>query len=213
MTMNRREFAAAGAALLGAPLAAWAQKPPQDGTDYRTLERRVPVEAPEGKIEVIEFFWYSCPHCYRFEPKLVSWSKRQPPDVVLRRVPAAFRDDMVPQQRLFYTLEAMGVLDEMHPKVYESIHFSNEPTHSGPGFLAFAQKNGLDIPKFTELYQSMGVSAKARRAVQLQQAYRVEGVPAMGVAGRWLTDGDMAGSVDRALLVTDFLVGEARKAK
>src|SRR5687768_17298611 len=115
--MDRREFSAglasvAGAGLLGgAPSLAWAQKKPEEGKEYRKLDKVVPVEAPPGKIEVIEFFWYSCPHCNAFEPKLVSWIKSAPADVVIKRVPVAFRDDFVPQQRLFYALEAMGKLD------------------------------------------------------------------------------------------------------
>ena len=215
--MNRREFSAGaacvlGAAALGLPGLAFAQRKPEDGRDFRALDKRVAVEAPAGKIEVIEFFWYSCPHCNAFEPKLVSWIRRQPADVVVRRVPVAFRDDFVPQQRLFYTLEALGKLDELHSKVFEAIHVQRQPTNREDSILAFAEKNGLDRAKFQELYNSFGISAKARRAAQLQDAYGVEGVPAIGVAGRWYTDATMAGNMDRALQVTDHLVAEARKA-
>ena len=126
--MNRREFSAGAAcvvaaAALGLPAFAQAQiKKPEEGGDYRTLDKRVAVEAPQGKIEVIEFFWYNCPHCNAFEPKLDAWTRKLPPDVVLKRVPVAFRDDFVPQQRLYYTLEAMGKLEELHAKVFNTIH-------------------------------------------------------------------------------------------
>jgi thiol:disulfide interchange protein DsbA len=216
--MNRREFSAGAACLVGAAALGWpglvlAQRKMEEGKDYRALDKRVPVDTPAGKIEVIEFFWYSCPHCNAFEPKLVSWIKSAPADVVVRRVPVAFRDDFVPQQRLFYTLEAMGKLDELHHKVFEAIHVRKEPMNREDLILAFAEKNGLDKAKVAETYNSFSVQTKARRATQLQDAYKVEGVPAIGVAGRYYTDGTMAGTIERALQVTDFLVAEARKAK
>ncbi|MGE0499153.1 MAG: thiol:disulfide interchange protein DsbA/DsbL, partial [Ramlibacter sp.] len=120
--MKRREFSLSAAATLavsGLALPAHAQKKPEEGTEYLALDKAVPVEAPRGKVEVIEFFWYNCPHCNAFEPKLESWIKKLPSDVVMKRVPVAFRDDFVPQQRLFYTLEAMGKLDELHGKVFK----------------------------------------------------------------------------------------------
>jgi thiol:disulfide interchange protein DsbA len=217
--MNRREFSAAGAIVLGAaalglPGLSFAQRRPEDGKDYRTLDKKVAVEAPPGKIELIEFFWYSCPHCYAFEPQLNAWLKTKlPPDVSFRRVPVAFRDDFVPQQRLYYTLEAMGKVDELHSKVFEAIHQKREPTNKEDAILAFAEKNGLDRAKFQELYNSFSVSTKARRAKQLQDQYQVDGVPAMGIAGRYYTDGTLAGNMNRALQVVDYLVAEARRAK
>jgi thiol:disulfide interchange protein DsbA len=214
--MNRREFSAGTACVAAAGLMGWpglvlAQKKPEDGTEYRSMDKRIPVEAPAGKIEVIEFFWYSCPHCNAFEPKLVSWIKRQGPDVVVKRVPVAFRDDFVPQQRLFYTLEALGKLDDLHHKVFEAIHVQKNPLNREDIIAAFAEKNGVDKAKFVELYNSFSVQTKTRRASQLQDAYKIEGVPALGIAGRYYTDGTMAGNMDRALQVTDYLVAELRK--
>ena len=217
--MNRREFSVAAACTvaltsLGVPGSVLAQgRRPDEGADYYILEKRVAVEAPAGKIEVIEFFWYSCPHCNAFEPKLVNWIKKQPADVFVRRVPVAFRDDFVPQQRLYYTLEAMGKLDELHPKVFHTIHAEKQAIDKEAGILAWAEQNGLDKARFQELYNSFTVQTKARRATQLQDAYKVQGVPALGVAGRYYTDGTLAGTMDRALLVTDHLVAEARKSK
>jgi thiol:disulfide interchange protein DsbA len=215
--MHRREFCAASAAA-AAGLVAWpggalAQRRPQEGKDYRALESRAPVEAPAGKIEVVEFFWYSCPHCNAFEPKLVAWSGKLPADVVLRRVPVAFRDDFVPQQRLFYALEALGKVKELHGKVFEEIHQNRQPTHREDLIVAFAERNGLDSAKFRAIYNSPEVQQKAQAARQLQDAYGVDGVPAMGVAGRFYVDGEMAGNLDRILPVVDYLAGEVRKAK
>jgi len=213
--MKRRDFALGGAAalaVLSQPRLALAQfSAPQDGVEYMTLSKRVPVDAPQGKIEVIEFFWYNCPHCNAFEPMLQAWVKQLPADVSLRRIPVAFRDQMVPQQRLFYTLEAMGKVDQLHGKVFEAIHKEQLNLTSEPGILEWAAKQGLDTQKFQELYRSYAVSSKARRAAEVQDMYQVDGVPALGIAGRWYTDGSLAGNMKRALQVTDHLIAQARK--
>jgi len=217
--MKRREFSAGAACILGAgalglPLSVFAQgKKPEDGAEYLTLEKRVNVDAPPGKIEVIEFFWYSCPHCNAFEPKLEAWIKKLPADVVIKRVPVAFRDDFVPQQRLFYTLEAMGKLDQLHNKVFQAIHGERQPLQRAEQIVEWAEKQGLDKAKFSELYASFSVSSKARRATQLQEQFKVSGVPALGIAGRWYTDGELARNMDRALQVADHLIADARKSK
>ena len=214
--MNRREFSAGaacvvGAAALGMPGLVLAQGAPREGKDYKVLDKLVPTDAGAGKIEVIEFFWYSCPHCYAFEPKLVSWLKKAPQDVSFRRVPVAFRDDFVPQQRLYYALEAMGKLEDVHQKVFDAIHKDRQQLNREELILAFAEKNGLDRAKFQELYNSFSVSTKARRAKQLQDLYKVEGVPALGIAGRYYTDATLSGNMDRAVQVAEFLIAEARR--
>ena len=217
--MNRRKFSVGAAcslalASLGLPGSLLAQaRKPEAGVEFLTLETRVPVEAPAGKVEVIEFFWYSCPHCNAFEPKLASWLKRSPPEVAFRRVPVAFRDDFVPQQRLFYTLEAMGKLDELHAKVFHAIHTEHQSIDKESTIVAWAEKNGLDRTKFLEIYNSFSVQTKARRATQLQDAYKVQGVPAIGIAGHYYTDGTLASTMDRALQVTEYLVAEVRKSR
>jgi thiol:disulfide interchange protein DsbA len=119
----------------------------------------------------------------------------------------------VPQQRLFYTLEALGKVDEMQAKVFKAIHVDKQPTAKEDQILAWAEANGFDKAKFKEIYNSFAVSTKARKASQLQDAFKVEGVPALGIAGRWYTDGSMAGNMQRALQVTEYLIAEARKSK
>jgi thiol:disulfide interchange protein DsbA len=142
---------------------------------------------------------------------LQSWVKRLPADVSLRRIPVAFRDEMVPQQRLFYTLESLGKVDELHGKVFEAIHKERVDLTREAGILEWVAKQGLDPQKFQELYRSFAVSSKARRATEVQDLYQVQGVPAMGIAGRWYTDGSLTGNMQRALQVTDHLIAEARK--
>ncbi|MBG9389265.1 thiol:disulfide interchange protein DsbA/DsbL [Caenimonas aquaedulcis] len=216
--MNRREFSQGAACMaaamaLGLPGAVFGQaRRPDDGSEYLTLAKRVNVDAPPGKIEVVDFFWYNCPHCNAFEPSLVAWMKKLPDDVVVKRVPVAFREEMVFQQRLYYTLEAMNRLD-LHGKVFNSIHTEHVPVHQPAFILEWAGKQGLDKARFQEIYGSFGVTGKVRRAIELADAYKVAAVPALGVAGRYYTDGDLAQNMDRALQVVDYLIAESRKAR
>ena len=220
--MQRREFsisavtatASAVATSLGFSGVALAQaKVPQDGTDYLTLDKAAPTEAPAGKIEVVEFFWYSCPHCNDFEPRLESWIKKIPKDVAIRRVPVSFRPDFEPQQRLYYVLESMGKVDEMQMKVFNAIHLERQPLTNGDQITAWVEKHGINKAKFVDAYNSFPIVTKVRKATQLQDQYKVQGVPALGIAGRFYTDGTQAGTMERALGVTDYLVGMVRKSK
>lgn len=215
--MKRRDFSLAAATVavpgltgLGNAVAQGAK--PQAGKDYNVLDKRVPMDVTAGKVEVVEFFWYSCPHCNAFEPTLEAWVKAAPKDVSFKRVPVAFRDDFAPQQRLFYTLEAMNKVDELHRKVFHAVHMERQALNKDDAIIAWAEKQGLDKAKFTEVFRSFTVASKLRRAAQLQDAFKVEGVPALGIAGRYYTDGSMAGSMERALKVTDHLIAEARKS-
>ena len=216
MRMNRRQFShSAAAAAVAASVAyapgAWAQgKRPQDGAEFQSLSTRAEVEAPAGKIEVVEFFWYNCPHCNHFEPLLENWVKTLPKDVAFRRVPVAFQDSFVPQQRLYYALEAMGLVDKLQVKVFTAIHVEKVNLSQTDGIVEWVGKQGVDKAKFLQQYNSFSVAAKASRATNLQNAYRIEGVPALGVAGRYITDGTMSGSMERAIEVVNFLVGEVR---
>ena len=218
--MQRREFsqaalAAASATTLAAlPLGVQAQgKPPAEGKDYLLLSKPAPTEAPAGQIEVVEFFWYSCPHCNEFEPQLEAWAAKAPKDVSLRRVPVSFRPDFEPQQRLYYVLEALGKVASLHKKVFYAIHVEKQTLNTADLVSAWAQKQGIDKAKFTELYNSFPVNMKTRKATQLQEAFMVDGVPALGVDGRYYTSGSLAGTMVRALTVTDHVLTLARKTK
>ena len=218
--MQRREFsqaalAAASAGTLAAlPLGVQAQgKPPAEGKDYLLLSKPAPSEAPAGQIEVVEFFWYSCPHCNEFEPQLEAWAAKAPKDVSLRRVPVSFRPDFEPQQRLYYVLEALGKVAALHKKVFYAIHVEKQTLNTADLVTAWAQKQGIDKAKFTELYNSFPVNMKTRKATQLQEAFMVDGVPALGVDGRYYTSGSLAGTMVRALTVTDHVLTLVRKTK
>jgi thiol:disulfide interchange protein DsbA len=220
--IKRREFSLAGSAALVAGLAgglghvslAQAQAgTPSVGVDYQRLDKPAPVDTPAGKIEVIEFFWYSCPHCNAFEPTLEAWIKRAPQDVVIKRVPVGFRPDFVPQQRLFFAIEAMGLVEKLHAKVFHAIHVERQRLDTPETIADWVVKQGVDKSKFMEQFNSFSVASKQKRAVQLQDAYRVEGVPALGIAGRYYTDGTLGKGMERALKVTEYLIDEVRKGR
>jgi thiol:disulfide interchange protein DsbA len=220
--MKRRDFslAAVSAAISGLslPLSSQAQGPapakkPVEGTDYLSLDKRVPTDVGAGKIELIEFFWYSCPHCNAFEPQFAAWKKAAPKDVVVQRVPVRFRDDFEAQQRAYYVFEALNMVDVMHGKLFNAIHNERQQLNTAPALAAWADKNGLPEKKFMETFVSFGVASKARRATQLQEAFKVQGVPALGIAGRFYTDGSLTQTMDRALQVADYLLGEVRRGR
>jgi len=211
--MKRREFSLALAASTMASTPAWAQNAFKSGKDYLTLDKPVATEAGNGKIEVIEFFWYSCPHCNAFEPAFERWVKAAPKDVVVRRVHVAFRPDFEPQQRLYYTLEAMGLLDTVHAKVFHAVHVERLPLNTDALIQSWVEKQGVEGKKFAETARSFGVASKVKRAVQLQNEFRVEGVPSLGIAGRYYTDGSLAGSMERALKVAEYLLAQARQPR
>lgn len=217
--MQRRDFFA-GVGSLVAVTSAWSPmqvlaqaKAPQAGTDFIKLDKPVPVEAPTGKVEVVEFFGYFCPHCNAFEPTLAAWLSKLPKDVAFKRVPVAFTDESVPQQRLFYALEAMGLVEKLHARVFATIHVEKQGLNKADAIIDWAVKQGLDKAKFVEHFNSFNTYKLATKAKQLANAYQIEGVPALGVAGRYITDGSMAKNMERALQITDFLVAQARSAR
>ena len=216
--MKRRDFSlAAAATVAGLPLAAQAQGPaaakPVEGKDYLSLDKRVPTDVGTGKIEVLEFFWYSCPHCHSFEPQFAAWVKAAPKDVVVQRVPVRFRDDFEAQQRAYYVFESLNMVDAMHGKLFQAIHTERQQLNNAQALAAWANKNGLPEKKFMDTFNSFGVATKSRRATQLQDAFKVQGVPALGIAGRFYTDGGLAQTMDRALQVADYLIGEVRRGR
>lgn len=215
--MKRRDFSAhlvtlgLGTAALSAGLPAQAQGGPVEGTHYVRLGTPAPVTAPAGKIEVIEFFWYGCPHCSAFEPALDAWSKKLPADVAFRRVPVAFRDIYMPHQQIFYALEALGKVEAMHRRVFYAIHSDRQRLEKADDIAAFMEKNGIPRAQFLEVFNSFSVQTKSKQATRLAEAYKIDGVPALGIHGRFFTSGTLAGSPEKALQVSDYLIQSLRK--
>jgi thiol:disulfide interchange protein DsbA len=211
--MNRRRFAirlAATVAVSGLTLAARAQGAPVEGRDYARLAQPLAMPAT-GKVEVVEFFGYWCPHCNNFEPTLDAWSRKLPPDVAFRRVPVAFSAPQEPYARIYFTLEAMGLLEQMHRKVFTAIHVQHQHLEKDSEILAFMTANGIDGTKFSETYKSFTVASKFKQARQLADAYRIDSVPTLGIHGRFFTSPSLAGGADQALRVTDQLIQRARQ--
>lgn len=186
--------------------AAFAQTEPVAGRDFRAVNPAQPVEAPAGRVEVLEFFAYWCPHCHSLEPELADWKKRQPPEVVFRREHVSFRETRI--QQLHYALVALGKADELSARVFSAIHVDRVRLEAPQ---KMAEVLGLDPKQFTEVYDSFSVRTRARRGAQISEAYAIEGVPAIAVAGKYLTAPSMAGSNAAALRVVDWLVARERK--
>ena len=166
---------------------------PVNGTDYRTLDKAQQTDSGK-KVEVTEFFWYSCPHCEAFDPALGAWVKKNADKIVFKRVPVAFRDSFIPQQKLYYTIEALGLVDSLHPRVFRAIHVERQMLDTDKQILDFIAKQGIDVKKFTETYNSFGVQTKVSRATQLQAAYKVDGVPMIAIDGRYVTSPSIVGA-------------------
>ena len=211
--MNRKEFlslAAVGAAAVAMPaLPAWAQG--GEAAKFRTLKTPAPTDAEAGKIEVIEFFWFGCPHCYSLEPLISAWSKKLPPDVVFRRQHVPFRE--VKHQQLYFTLQAMGQDGEkVLTAVFNAIHQQRKRMLDPKEMTEVLATVGVDAKAFNDAFASFGVRTRQQRANKLAEAYDLDGVPALGVNGKYLTAPSLAGSNEAALRVVDDLIARERKA-
>jgi len=195
---------------------AWAQAgTPVEGHDYKILNP--PVPTPAGKIEVVEFFWYACPHCYVFDPALRQWLARLPADASFRREHVAFNALQRPHQRLFYTLEAIGQEARWHEQVLEAFHQQRVNYEDPEGVLKLMASLGADMAKVRQAWDSFGVQSRCAQANRLTQAYNFEGVPALAVGGRFVTApymvpdaGDELAQGRRALAIADHLLELAR---
>ncbi len=215
--MNRREFSLQTAAVIGsagvlASSQALAQGGPIEGTHYVRLNQPAPVSAPAGKVEVVEFFWYGCPHCFHFEPFVESWASKLPADVAFRRIPVAFREKPFGvHQQLYFAIESLGLLDTLHPRVFKAMHEERQRLDTPEAIGDFVAKHGVDRARFMGVFQSFAVQTKCRQARELTDAYRIDGVPALGIGGRFYTSISLNGNPTRTLATTDFLIGRARR--
>jgi|SRR5690242_7082394 protein dithiol oxidoreductase (disulfide-forming) len=193
----------------------YAQGSPAEGDDYIELKPPQSVESP-NRVEVIEFFWYRCPHCYALEPDLEAWVKRLPRDVQFKRVPGILNDDWAVDARVFYALEAIGEVDRLHRPLFDAIHAkggANDQRLHGGAFgkwvVDWLSAQKVDMAKYDAALHSFTVESKLRRAAQMARSYRVDGVPALAVQGRYLV---FAKTAPKAMLDNaDFFIGEARK--
>ena len=215
--MKRRELSLrlAGVAALAAlglrPGDAAAQGKFVEGKDYAAL--KTPVSLPRsGRVEVVEFFWYGCPHCFAFEPVLEPWAAQLPPDVHFRRVAYGFDEALREvHQRVYYTWEALDVVGTMHTRTFERFHTQHKPINTEADMLAFAGESGLDVAKVKAAWNGFSMPVKLRQVRDFCESYGVDFVPQIGVQGRYLTAPSMAGDGPKALAATDSLIALVRK--
>ena len=188
---------------VAAPVAAF------EGHDYATVASPQPV-ATGKKIEVLEFFWYRCPHCFQLEPSLHKWMKTLPKDAQIRRVPAVFRDDWMPAAKLYYSLEQMGQLDRLNSKVFDAYNLDrinlDDPAVLGP----WLAKQGVDRTRFEAIYSSFSTQSKAMQGSRLATTYAITGVPTFIVDGKYMTAQSMTQTEPRLYEVLDQLIVKAR---
>jgi len=189
-------IAAAGAAL--------AQMP------FKVINPAQPTEP--DKIEVIEFFWYGCPHCYHLEPVIGAWEKGLQKDVVFKRVPAT-SGGWQSLAQMFYTIEAMGLQEQLHTKIFEAIHRDKVNLANAKIRDEWLQKQGVDPKKYADVEKSFSVVTKLQRAKQLAEAYKVDSVPQIVVNGKFLVNAESAGGQDRMIPAVDSAIAIARRDK
>jgi protein dithiol oxidoreductase (disulfide-forming) len=211
--VRRRQFslraagAAAGFVLAGVSGRVGAQAGgPVEGRDFTQLARPVAVNA-DGKIHVSEFFWYGCPHCAIFEPNLDYWASQLPADVAFSRVPVAFNARAQVHQRIYYTWEALGVVQAMHMKTFLRFNVHRKPVDNLDDLLAFAQESGLDAAKVRAAWNSFSVQTRCQEAIRLTQEYDIAQTPEMAIQGRFTAAGPPA----KLLATTDWLVKRLRQ--
>lgn len=216
---RRAVLGAAGAAGLAAvvPLAlrqgdVQAQAALREGRDYRTLTPPQPVESGQ-RIEVLEFFQYSCPHCFTFNPDLEKWRKAAGNDVDYRRIPINWDNSTLNHTKLYYALESLGKLDSMHEKVFSAIHVGKRRLLDPAEMAEFVANNGIDKKQFTDAFNSFTVATKANRAGQIWRAYKIDGTPALAVDGKWVTAPSMVGTREGGIAALTALVQRARQER
>jgi thiol:disulfide interchange protein DsbA len=180
------------------------------GKEYGILNPAQPTEGG-GKVEVTEFFWYGCGHCYTLEPHLEKWAASAPKDVVFRRVPAIPSESWAQTAVIFYALEAMGELDKYHRKVFDAIHKDNVNLNNRRFRDEWLARQGVNLAKFLEVEKSFSVVTKLNRAKQLTAAYKVDGVPMLFVNGKYVTSSTHAGGdPSKVMAIVDQLIAMAR---
>jgi len=180
-----------------------------EGTHYKKLQQQ-PTDSGD-KIEVLEFFWYGCSHCFSFEPFIKSWEKTKPANVEFIRVPAIFRPDWEVQARAYYALSNMGVIEDVHGKIFEAINKGKKRLNKIELMADFVEKNGVNRKEFIKEYNSFSVDGMVRKAKKKQKAYKIQGVPSVAINGKYLTGGSMAGSYDNLIKVINHLIEKESK--
>lgn len=178
------------------------------GEDYKVITPQ--LETSSGKqIEILEFFWYGCPHCYQFEPHVKKWKESKPANVNFVRVPVVFRPSWKVHARMYYALEELGQLDKLHEKVFEELHVNKKGKRALENINAvtdFVVSHGVDRKAFTDAYNSFSVDSKVRKSIKLSKDYGITGVPTVGVNGKYSVNGPMAKTYENLVRILDDLI-------
>lgn len=207
----KRMFAIFSFVLLLAPTAAVAF---DEGVDYLKVSPAQRTDVKPGQIEVLEFFWYRCPHCYHLEPELNAWKKKLPRNVVFKRVPGILNEKWAPLAHAFYALEAVGKLEPLHGEMFRAIHDQGIDLNNPDILFKWAAGKGVDAGQLSAAYNSFGVASKVNWALQTTQSYKLTGVPAFSVNGKYVTSAYMTGSNPKLFEALDALIameGKTRK--
>ena len=210
MNRTRRTLLAVIAAA-AAPVPAALRAQPGGDAGYSVLSNPLPVENP-SKIEVAEFFWYGCPHCYTLEPLIEEWIPKLPADAYFRRIPAVFNERWALDASIFYTFESLGVLAKLHRPFYDAIHRDHLRTDNVAALNEWLGRNGVDAKKFDEAMKSFGVQSKVRRAAQFSSASKIDGTPAFMVQGRYTISAEQGGTRSGMLTNAERLFPLVRKS-
>ncbi len=183
--------------------------PMVNAADYRTIDSSG-IQGDSGDILVTEFFWYGCPHCYRFAPLIEEWQQSKPDDVEFRHIPAVLSERWALHGRAFFAAKALGVLDQFHWPMFQAMHEDGKRMRSEEEIGEFVNSLGLDGDEFIDAMNSLGVNTRMQRARDLQEAYGVSGTPSVVIDGRYITSGREAGSYERMIEVINERVAAAR---
>jgi thiol:disulfide interchange protein DsbA len=181
-----------------------------EGKHYASISQ--PTETGD-KIEVLEFFWYGCPHCFSFEPSVQKWLKTKPDNVEFVRLPAVFRPSWKVHARTYYALEMMGIIEETHTKIFSAMHNKRMKLDTLESMSGFLERQKVDKKKFLATYNSFTVETKLRKAIKKLKSYNIRGVPAVAVNGKYFITGEKAGSYKNMIEILDFLIKKETAAK
>ena len=176
-----------------------------EGVHYKPTTKRL-ATSDKNRVEVVEMFSFSCPHCFRFEPQIIEWKETLPDNVKFVQVPAIFRDSWLQLAKVYYTAEKMGDLEKLQPLIFNAIHVDKRRLQTEDQLLDFVAEQGIDRDTFAKEMKSMSVTRKVKEALLISQTSGITGVPSMIVNGKYIVDGPMAGSMEDVLKIVDFLI-------
>ena len=182
----------------------------KEGVHYTRLAQDIQTMSGD-KIEVLEFFWYGCPHCYQFEPTISKWKKNKPDNVHFMRMPSPLNPRWMVHTKTYYTLELMGKLEQMHAAIFEAMHMKRMKLFTQSAITDFLVSKGIDKKLFTDTFNSFAVEMRARKALQVGQSYRLNGVPMLAVNGKYIVSAEKAGSFQEMVNITNYLIRKEAK--